>query len=108
MRAIATKVDPYSSFQQEACESDSQGGHTHGSLCPEHLAKAKSVISLQQKAFPKVFTAIQAGMEIQKQIQLSKLSPYLDEAGYLRVGGHLSQADLESNERNLIILTLTI
>lgn len=39
-----------------------------------------------------------------KRSHLKKLSPYLDNAGHLRVAGWLSHSDLESEERNLLIM----
>ncbi|KAJ8371782.1 hypothetical protein AAFF_G00302260 [Aldrovandia affinis] len=101
LRAVARLIHIASSFKRGNDKSDCQA------LSPENLDKAKTVVirSLQRKAFPEVFACIQAGKEIPKQSQLRKLSPYIDKAGCLRVGGRLSQADLESDERNPLIIS---
>ncbi|KAJ8398089.1 hypothetical protein AAFF_G00431660 [Aldrovandia affinis] len=101
LRAVARLIHIASSFKRGNDKSDCQA------LSPENLDKAKTVVirSLQRKAFPKVFACIQAGKEIPKQSQLRKLSPYINKAGCLRVGGRLSQADLESDERNPLIIS---
>ncbi|KAI4808312.1 hypothetical protein KUCAC02_000376 [Chaenocephalus aceratus] len=106
VRTIARLIHIARSFKRERNKSKCQGWHICKGLCPEDLARAKEIIirSLQCKAFPKVFACIQAGKETPKQSQLTRLSPYLDDAGCLRVGGRLSKADIVSDERNPLII----
>ncbi|KAJ8349564.1 hypothetical protein SKAU_G00246940 [Synaphobranchus kaupii] len=102
VRTVSRLIHIASSFKQENSKSNCQGWHICRIPCPEDLVRAKGVIlrSLQYKALPEVFACIQVGKEIPEQSQLRRLSPYLDDAGCLRVGGRLSQADLQSDERN--------
>lgn len=106
VRTISRLIHIVRSFKQENSQSDCRGWHRCENLCPEDLVQAKSVIirRLQYEAFPEVFACIQAGKEIPKQSQLRRLCPYMDDASCLRVGGRLSQADLESDERNPLII----
>lgn len=105
-RTIARLIHIANSFRQKNGKNSCQGWHTCNRLCPEDLVKAKGVIirNLQCEAFPEVFKCIKEGKGIPKQSCLRKLSPYLDDAGLLRVGGRLSRADLESEERNPLII----
>ncbi|KAI4892131.1 hypothetical protein NFI96_008825, partial [Prochilodus magdalenae] len=106
VRVLARLIHIANTFKQGNSKSSCRGWHICKGPGPEDLVKAKGVVirSLQYKAFPEVFAYIQAGKDIPKQSQLCKLSPYLDEAGCLRVGGRLSLADLESDERNPLII----
>lgn len=75
------------------------------SLTPEDYGKAKSIILScpQHKTYPEVFACIEAQKEIPKQNPLRNLSPFKDDADCLRVGGRLSQADIQ-NEAHLFII----
>lgn len=75
-------------------------------VSPEDQTKAKFVIirSAQYKEFPEAFVQLCAGKELPEKSGLKKLSPFLDKAGCLRVGGRLTQADIESDEKNPLII----
>lgn len=70
------------------------------------LLKAKNVIirSVQEESFNKVIETLSKGGNISSKIPLSKLNPFLDEDGLLRVGGRLKRADLSYPEKNPVIL----
>lgn len=106
LRTVSRLIHITSSFKKECSKRDCRGWHLCKNLCPAELSKAKTVIihSLQHQAFPEVFACIQANKEIPKQSRLQRLSPYLDNSGCLRVGGRLSKADLENDERNPLII----
>ena len=65
----------------------------------------KSVIkTVQQKSFSEELKHIETGKDISRESALTKLSPYLDKSGLLRVGGRLLHSDLETTEKHPLIM----
>lgn len=106
LRAIARLVHITRCFKGNAYGSKCRGWHICKNIAPEDYGKAKSVIlsCLQHKTYPEVFACIEAQKEIPKQNPLRNLSPYKDDADCLRVGGRLSQADMQNDEVHPFII----
>ena len=66
------------------------------------MTKAENVIikCVQREAFKEELTCIAHGKDISTHSPLHKLSPYCDNEGILRIGGRLSQANLEYKEKH--------
>lgn len=80
-----------------------------GPLAQEELeATENQLIRQQQKAGLGKDIKLDKSFEIPNKHWLSKLSPFLDESGVLRVGGRLENASLEYNRKHPIILTKTM
>ncbi|XP_063914810.1 uncharacterized protein LOC135131161 [Zophobas morio] len=74
-----------------------------GALSVEELNEAQTIIfkHIQVRAFPEYFT----GNPIKaKQYKLSKLDPFVDSNGFLRVGGRLKNAPISFDKRFPILL----
>ncbi|XP_018405041.1 PREDICTED: uncharacterized protein LOC108781544 [Cyphomyrmex costatus] len=76
------------------------------SVAPAELSHALSVICriVQRQSFDKEYKALQAGGTIVSPSRLLLLAPFLDKKGLLRVGGRLSQSNLEYEARHPILL----
>lgn len=70
------------------------------------LTQAKAVIiqSVQEEAYAKEFESIRGHKEISKDSPLHSLNSVTDKNGLLRIGGRISQAKIESDEKNPIII----
>ena len=68
--------------------------------------KAKAIIikSVQHDAFQKELVCLRQSEKLPKTSPLTKLSPFIDEQGLLRVGGRLGKADLGNYECHPLIL----
>ncbi|XP_018405227.1 PREDICTED: uncharacterized protein LOC108781676 [Cyphomyrmex costatus] len=76
------------------------------SVAPAELSYARSVICriVQRQSFDKEYMALQGGGTIVSSSKLLPLAPFLDKKGLLRVGGRLSQSNLEYEARHPILL----
>ncbi|XP_033229326.1 uncharacterized protein LOC117180870 [Belonocnema kinseyi] len=68
------------------------------------LALQKLIGQIQQKTFPKVIIKVQRQLPVSKSSPLLKLLPFLDSNGILRLGGPLTHAVLDYEERCPYIL----
>lgn len=59
---------------------------------------------MQKESFNKDIKTLSKGGHLSSKVPLSKLNPFLDEDGLLRVGGRLKLADLNYPEKNPVIL----
>ncbi|XP_078049863.1 uncharacterized protein LOC144476616 [Augochlora pura] len=88
------------------CRRWKPGPIARGSITVSELAQAKITIIklLQAKYFEKELRALrhQAGQKIQNK--LSKLSPFIDQDGIIRVGGRLHNSTLTFAQKHPIIL----
>lgn len=103
-RAVARLVHVANSFGQG---SGCKEWHIHGSPCSkEDLDQARTIIvrAVQQDAFKETLECIREGIDIPKQNPLYSLSPYIDASGLLRIDGRLSQANLDRDATNPLIL----
>ncbi len=106
-RAIASLIHVACSFRSSNESNTCSGWH----LCSQahtvsELLKAKNVIirSVQKESFSKDIETLSKGGNISSKVPLSKLNPFLDGDGLLRVGGRLKLADLSYPEKNPVIL----
>ncbi|XP_030596050.1 uncharacterized protein LOC115787465 [Archocentrus centrarchus] len=74
------------------------------SVSDSQKATETIIRAIQQERFPEELKAIKEGRNLSRGSPLTKLSPYIDKAGLLRVGGRLLQSDLESVEKNPYIM----
>ena len=72
---------------------------------PDELAQAKSIIieSVQRDVYSKEFANLEQKGDVPHGSPLSKLNPVLED-GFIKVGGRLRHAELDSGEKNPIIL----
>lgn len=72
----------------------------------EELDQAKNVVifSVQRSVFSEEYSALMEERNIPRNSPLAMLNPVLDENGLIRVGGRLAHAQLNSEERNPVIL----
>ena len=72
---------------------------------PDEFALAKTVIikSVQREAYPDEITALKQKGDAPNSSPISKLSPILED-GIIKVGGRLRHAQLDSGEKNPIVL----
>lgn len=59
---------------------------------------------VQQLNFTKEISNLKENMDLQKNSRIINLSPFLDNDGFLRVGGRLKHSNLSYNEKHPIIL----
>ncbi len=104
-RAIASLIHVACSFRSSNESNTCSGWH----LCSQahtvsELLKAKNVIirSVQKESFSKDIETLSKGGNISSKVPLSKLNPFLDGDGLLRVGGRF--ADFSYPEKNPVIL----
>ena len=67
-------------------------------------AKIAIIHAVQEEVFPQEIHCIKTGKKLRKESTLSKLSPFIDSEGLLRVGGRLDRASLNVDERHPIII----
>ncbi|KAJ8369941.1 hypothetical protein SKAU_G00099690 [Synaphobranchus kaupii] len=79
--------------------------HCKKTRTPDELSQAKNLIirSVQTEAFPVELAAQNKNRDIPKSSSLIKLSPVVDE-DIIRISGRLKHAELDSGEKNPIIL----
>ena len=72
----------------------------------ELIPSAESVMfrAIQEQCFPKELSQLRSKEPLKKGSKLFKLSPFLDEAGLLRVRGRLQESDLSYEVQHPIIL----
>ena len=98
--ARSQKTDP------ERHPTECSGWHKcNKSYTPDELAQAKGVIikSVQREVYSEEFTALSQKRQDLKTSSLAKLNPILED-GVIRVGGRLKHAELNSDEKNPLIL----
>ncbi len=89
------------SFFRVSKDSACHGWHTcNKPLTKEHLnqAKAKIILTVQSEVYKEEIGCIQGGKPVPKHSPLSKLCPFIDSHGLLRVGGCLAIAQITSDE----------
>ena len=74
------------------------------SLVEIEEAKGKILLRVQQTHFASEISALKEGKLVSKGSRLSRLDPFIDERGILRVGGRLRQAQLDQQVSFPIIL----
>lgn len=69
----------------------------------EELSKSKDLVirTVQQESYA---AELECQEEIPENSTLKKLDPFIDNNGLLRVGGRITEAELESDEKNTIII----
>lgn len=67
-------------------------------------ATTKILLLTQQETFSEELRLLSKGLPLHRNSRLLPLSPYLDKDGLIRVGGRLSNANLEENKKHPIIL----
>ncbi|XP_066448142.1 uncharacterized protein [Eleutherodactylus coqui] len=72
----------------------------------DELTQAKDVVihCVQQEIYARELESLQNQKNVPKDSSLRKLDPYIDANGLLRVGGRVSNAQLDSNECHPVIL----
>lgn len=109
LNGIASLIHVARSFKSSSVS------HTHKCACwhrceqqhlQEELAQVKNVVilSVQRSVFSEEYKALAERRNIPKNSPLAMLNPVLDENGLIRVGGRLAHAQLNSEERNPVIL----
>ena len=80
-----------------------------GPLSYSELSKAKTkfYFCVQREAFPYEIRALDQGKQLNKGSPLSKLDPFLDNDGLLRIKGRLEYSDLSYESKHPIILPST-
>ncbi|XP_028328030.1 uncharacterized protein LOC114478897 isoform X1 [Gouania willdenowi] len=104
--AIAKLKHTAQSFKNST-ESTCYGWHK----CSEHLsenqlnqAKITVICSVQRELYREEIKQIEQGAPLKNSSPLSKLNPFIDTNGILRVGGRLKRAQLLSDETNPILI----
>ena len=67
-------------------------------------AEQSLIITSQRKFYPQEYYRLQSGQHVSPKSPLSKLSPYLDKQGVIRVGGRLHNANLAEATKHPMIL----
>ncbi|XP_056430806.1 uncharacterized protein LOC130369492 [Hyla sarda] len=106
-RVIAKLIHVTKSFQKKP--NDDQPGSWrvfHERVSLEELSLAKRVIisSVQRTCFRQEYDCIEQQKMLPKHSRLTKLSPFIDQYGLLRVGGRLSYATLSDEEKQPVII----
>ena len=107
VRGIATLTHVVRSYSHSACLVTCKGWHCckKGNISAEFTqAKITIVRCVQLEKFKEEITHILEGRELPKQSPLKKLSPVIGEDGLIRVGGRISSADLQEEEKHPIII----
>lgn len=104
-RAVARLVHIARTFAQGESKT-CKGWHMCDELAIADFDKAKQVVikAVQHDAFPEELKLIKNNKDLPRSSPLVKLCPYLDETSQLRVGGRLTQSDLQSEEKNPVIM----
>ncbi|XP_077080710.1 uncharacterized protein LOC143733040 [Siphateles boraxobius] len=106
LRAISKLQHIAQSFKLNP-KSSCHGWHS----CNEHssekqLNQAKKMIihTVQKEVYSEEMRQVEKGVPLKNSSPLSKLSPFVDSNGILRVGGRLKRAQLTSDETNPILI----
>ncbi|XP_015122818.1 uncharacterized protein LOC107045171 [Diachasma alloeum] len=77
-----------------------------GPIQLEELIKAEQVIMrlVQRNAFPSELRQLSEKKEVDRKSKLSKLNPFLDSHGIIRVGGRLQAADIPYSQKHPVVL----
>ena len=109
LKAIAFLIHVVRSFKSTAANKTGTCTGWHHCQRPDHpdesfQAKIVVLLTVQRAAFSEEYNALKEKRVIPKNSPLAKLNPTLDKNGLLRVGGRLTHAQLDSEERNPVIL----
>ena len=107
VRAVARLCHIAYSFTKAAKEGPCCGWHDCKLLFkPEQLnhAKIRILLAVQRQVYSEEIHSIQKGEQVPKQSALSKLCPFIDSEGLLRVRGRLKKSQLTAEEGQPIIL----
>lgn len=107
--AVASLIHVARSFKSASAEQDAKCKGWHRctqSRKAEELLQANKIIiqSVQSAAYPEEIKTLAQGSAVSKSSPLSKLNPFLDEEGMLRVGGRLANAEMGNDEKRPLIL----
>ncbi|XP_077379067.1 uncharacterized protein LOC144019709 [Festucalex cinctus] len=104
LRAIARLQLIVKSFQHST-DHTCRGRHENH-LDEEHLRQAKVTIvrTVQRELYAEEMKCINKGEPIKQSSPLSKLCPFIDTDGILRVGGRLKRAHLTSDETHPMLI----
>ncbi|XP_074101980.1 uncharacterized protein LOC141529376 [Cotesia typhae] len=75
-------------------------------ICPGDLEEARIywIKQVQEQSFPQELQILKKGEQLPKNHPLVRLTPWLNPAGILRVGGRLQNSNLNSDAKHSIIL----
>lgn len=109
LKGIASLIHVARSFKSSAVNRSHRCTGWHQCEQPhpqEELVQAKTVaiLSVQRSVFPEEYNVLMEKRNIPKNSPLAMLNPVLDENGLIRVGGRLAHAQLNSEERNPVVL----
>ncbi|KAI4890224.1 hypothetical protein NFI96_032236, partial [Prochilodus magdalenae] len=106
VNAVASLIHIVRSCKAAEKVSGCQGWHKCSRPCtPEDLSQASDIIikSVQSEAFREELAALADGKTVNKNSPLFKFNPRVDE-GLIRIGGRLNNAQVESVDKNPLIL----
>lgn len=78
--------------------------YSHLTVKEIEAAKIKILNLLQQQSFPTELMALQNNHQIKFSSPLLRLDPFIDDVGLIRVGGRLTETDINYEQRHPIIL----
>lgn len=106
-RAIARLCHIAYSFTRAAKEGPCHGWHNCKLLfSPDqlHHARIRILLAVQRQVYSEEIHCLQKGGQVPKQCSLSKLCPFIDSEGLLRVGGRLKKSQLTAEEGQPVIM----
>ncbi|KAL0186268.1 hypothetical protein M9458_017938, partial [Cirrhinus mrigala] len=107
VRAIASLIHIIQTYKANDRHNTCRSWHHCLKPCSvEELLQAEVAIikSVQREAYKEELTCIVERDSIPENSPLTKLSPYLDDGGLLRLGGRLKNASLDLNEKFPLII----
>ncbi|KAL0153706.1 hypothetical protein M9458_050984 [Cirrhinus mrigala] len=109
IRSIGRLIHIANAFHKPATNESSCPRSWH--YCPaacsaENFSKAKTVIlqAVQEETYATEIACIKSGKNLPKTSPLISLNPFIDNQGLLRVGGRISAAKLDQDEKNPLII----
>lgn len=80
--------------------------HCHTAISVEELSRAKGCIIrvVQEETYEQEYACLRKEEQLPKDSPLKALDPFIDADGLLRVGGRIREAELQSREKNPIII----